>query len=138
MASLDHQNIIKFVSGMFDNNEDDLYMFMEYASEGDLAQLIEQAKEKKKRISENLIWNIVLHIAEGKKLFYVGLEFLHKNNVIHRDIKPANIFKTADGTYKIADLNVSKIIANGDLAKTKAGSPLYVCPEVWNKEEGYN
>lgn len=35
-------------------------------------------------------------------------------------------------------MNVSKIIANGDLAKTKAGSPLYTCPEVWNKEEGYN
>lgn len=29
-------------------------------------------------------------------------------------------------------------MANGDLAKTKAGSPLYTCPEVWNKEEGYN
>ena len=51
LASLDHCNIIKFVSGMFDNNEDDLYMFMEYASEGDLANLIEQAKDKKRRIS---------------------------------------------------------------------------------------
>jgi hypothetical protein len=30
-------------------------------------------------------------------------------------------------------MNVSKILANGDLAKTKAGSPLYTCPEVWNK-----
>ena len=36
---------------MFDNNEDDLYMFMEYASEGDLAHLIEEAKDKKRRIS---------------------------------------------------------------------------------------
>lgn len=35
-------------------------------------------------------------------------------------------------------MNVSKIIANGDLAKTKTGSPLYTCPQVWNKEEGYN
>ncbi|MCA9049233.1 MAG: protein kinase [Planctomycetaceae bacterium] len=65
LASLDHSHIIKFVSGMFDNNEDDLYLFMEYASEGDLAMLIEQAKERKKRIAENLIWNIVLQVAEG-------------------------------------------------------------------------
>ena len=36
---------------MFDNNEDDLYLFMEYASEGDLAQLIEQHREKKKRVA---------------------------------------------------------------------------------------
>lgn len=41
LASLDHSNIIKFQSGMFDSNEDDLYLFMEYASEGDLSQLIE-------------------------------------------------------------------------------------------------
>lgn len=69
---------------------------------------------------------------------YSGLEYLHKHSIIHRDIKPANIFKTSLGVYKLADMNVSKILANGDLAKTKAGSPLYTCPEVWNKEEGYN
>jgi NIMA (never in mitosis gene a)-related kinase len=63
---------------------------------------------------------------------------LHTKNIIHRDIKPANIFKTSSGVYKLGDLNVSKILANGDLAKTKTGSPLYTCPEVWNKEEGYN
>ena len=131
MASLDHPSIVKFVSGMFDNNEDDLYLFMEYASEGDVAMLIERAKEDKVRVPEQTIWSILLSMAEG-------LEFLHRSNIMHRDIKPANIFRTQGGVYKIGDLNVSKIVANGDLAKTKAGSPLYVCPEVWNKEEGYN
>ena len=51
LASLDHPNIIRFKSGMFDNNEDDLYIFMEYASEGDLCGLLEQAKERKKYFS---------------------------------------------------------------------------------------
>jgi serine/threonine protein kinase len=41
LASLDHPNIVKFVKGLFDNNEDDLYIIMEYASEGDLTKLIE-------------------------------------------------------------------------------------------------
>ena len=63
LASLDHPNIKKFVSGMFDSNEDDLYLFMEYASEGDLSMLIENAKERKKRISENLIWQILLQVS---------------------------------------------------------------------------
>jgi len=31
-------------------------------------------------------------------------------------------------------MNVSKIVANGDLAKTKTGSPLYTCPEVWSNK----
>jgi serine/threonine protein kinase len=53
---------------MFDSNEDDLYLFMEYASEGDLTVLIEEAKLKKKRISETLIWNILLQLSEGTLL----------------------------------------------------------------------
>lgn len=65
LASLDHPHIVKFVSGMFDNNEDDLYLFMEYAPYGDLANLIEQAKDKKKCIPENTIWQILLHVSEG-------------------------------------------------------------------------
>jgi|688.fasta_scaffold833912_1 hypothetical protein len=50
---------------MFDSNEDDLYLFMEYASEGDLTVLIERAKEEKKKIPENVIWNILLQLSEG-------------------------------------------------------------------------
>jgi serine/threonine protein kinase len=72
LASLDHPNIIKFVSGLFDSNEDDLYLFMEYAAEGDLAALIEQARERKKRISEAAIWNILLQMAEGNRFAMQG------------------------------------------------------------------
>jgi NIMA (never in mitosis gene a)-related kinase len=94
---------------------------MEFAEGGDISMLIEQAKQRKKRIGESLIWNLLLHIADG-------LEYLHKNNIIHRDIKPANIFKSKDNVFKLGDLNVSKILLNGNFAKTKAGSPLYICP----------
>lgn len=65
LASLDHEHIIKFISGMFDSNEDDLYLFMEYASEGDLTTLIERAKEERKKISEGVIWSIILQLSEG-------------------------------------------------------------------------
>lgn len=67
-----------------------------------------------------MIWNIIFNMADG-------IDYLHKNQIIHRDIKPANIFRSKD-QFKLADMNVSKILANGDLAKTKAGSPLYTCP----------
>jgi hypothetical protein len=30
-------------------------------------------------------------------------------------------------------MNVSKILVNGDFAKTKTGSPLYGAPEVWGR-----
>lgn len=52
---------------------------------------------------------------------------MHKNNILHRDIKPANIFRS-DGVFKLGDLNVSRILAPGVLAKTQIGSPLYTSP----------
>lgn len=50
LSSLTHKNIIKVVSCVFDSSEDVLYIVMEYAESGDLCSLIEQAREKKKRI----------------------------------------------------------------------------------------
>lgn len=82
------------------------------------------------------------HSAEYSRRYMfqdTGLQYIHRNSIIHRDIKPANIFRASGGIFKLGDMNVSKIVANGDLAKTKTGSPLYTCPEVWsNKQEGYN
>lgn len=50
---------------------------------------------------------------------------------MHRDIKPANVFKS-NGSFKLGDLNVSRILPPGLLAKTQIGSPLYTSPEIWS------
>lgn len=55
-----------------------------------------------------------------------GLSILHERNIIHRDIKCANIF-ISGGIYKIADLNVSKLLKK-DLAYTQTGTPYYASP----------
>lgn len=105
---------------------------MEYANGGDVSQLIEQAKEKKKRVSENTVWRILLNVAEA-------VDYLHKHDIAHRDIKPANIFKDKTSGFKLGDLNVSKILPQGSMAQTRAGSPFYISPEVWNQEDkGYS
>lgn len=49
---------------------------------------------------------------------------------MHRDLKAENVFIT-NGIYKIGDMNVSKIIKNGQ-AVTQTGTPYYASPEVWN------
>ena len=62
-----------------------------------------------------------------------GLDLLHRNKVLHRDLKSANIFIN-DSTYKIGDLNVSKVINDQKLVKTQTGTPYYASPEVWRDE----
>lgn len=65
LSSLDHKNVIKVKSCIFDNNEDIMYIFMEYAESGDLSVLIDQAREKKKRIPEDTIWKIIADVSDG-------------------------------------------------------------------------
>lgn len=60
----------------------------------------------------------------------LGLNVLHKKDVLHRDLKSANVFLNKDGTVKLGDLNVSKVAKMG-LAYTQTGTPYYASPEVW-------
>lgn len=55
---------------------------------------------------------------------------LHDKKILHRDLKCANIFINKEGTYKLGDLNISKILKT-DFAKTQTGTPYYTSPEVW-------
>lgn len=62
-----------------------------------------------------------------------AIDFAHGNGLIHRDIKPANILIDHDGTPKIADFGVSKIVdmtqsASSDLVAT----PSFVPPERYS------
>jgi serine/threonine protein kinase len=71
-----------------------------------------------------------------------GLEFMHSKGVVHRDMKPHNIFLASDGTAKIGDFGLSRIMnSSGDvLGKTASytaniGSPAYMAPELLNAEK---
>jgi NIMA (never in mitosis gene a)-related kinase 1/4/5 len=96
---------------------------MEYAPGGDLLKLTQSHMKKRTKIKEKEIWKALVHITNG-------LKSLHDKKILHRDLKGANIFITADGKYKIGDLNVSKVIKY-DCAKTQTGTPYYASPEVW-------
>ena len=65
-----------------------------------------------------------------------GLKSLHDKKILHRDLKCANVFIAGDGTYKLGDLNVSKVLKK-DMAQTQTGTPYYASPEVW-KDRPYN
>jgi serine/threonine protein kinase len=61
--------------------------------------------------------------------------YAHKQGIIHRDIKPSNVMVTKDGTVKVVDFGIARVLQN---SKTQTGMLFgtfaYMSPEVFNGE----
>jgi serine/threonine protein kinase len=95
------------------------YIFMELVNGPALDRLLkaEQTPDKETLLS------ILRQVA-------AALDYAHKKGIVHRDIKPANIMVHEDGTAKVTDFGVAKIVSQQmTQAGTIMGTPSYMSPE---------
>lgn len=132
MKDLNHENIVRYVNRYLDKSKGKLYMVMEYCDNGDLARYIKRHKTERRYISEDKIWSVIFQLLSV-------LDYCHNRakpgqKVIHRDIKPGNVFLTKDGSLKVGDFGLCRLLDNDDFAKTNVGTPLYMSPEILAKQ----
>ncbi len=97
LASLDHPHIARLLDG--GTTDDGLpYFVMEYIEGQPLYSYCDSQK---------------LTIAERLRLFFHvcgAVQYAHQNLVVHRDIKPGNILVCSDGTPKLLDFGIAKLL----------------------------
>ena len=105
LASLNHPNIARLIdAGETDDGQP--YLVMEYVEGKPLDQYCDENR---------------LDLRKRLKLFIdicAAVQYAHQNLIIHRDLKPANILVTADGTAKLLDFGIAKLLNRNNISNT--------------------
>lgn len=111
LASLDHPNIARLLDGGT-TTDGTPYIVMEYIEGEPIDAYCDQHK---------------LNIEARLKLFLTvcsAVQCAHQSLIVHRDLKPSNILVTRDGTVKLLDFGIAKIIDDRPLLHTLAVTQL--------------
>lgn len=130
MSSTQHANVVSFYEHFY-IGDDTVALVMECCNGGDLAQLL----RKRGKIAEKEAKRILLEVMQG-----LAALRSKENYVIHYDLKPANILFTHDGTVKITDFGLSKIVECDvtaiELTSQGTGTYYYAAPETFQRGKG--
>ena len=124
LGALEHTHVIRVIeSGLTPDGR--WFMATELAIGGDLGRRLQKG---------------ALPVDEALRLFRQIVEaiaFAHEKGIAHRDIKPANILLDADGSGRVADFSLAKLLRDeGAVSFTLTqstevfGTPYYIAPEV--------
>ena len=117
VAMLSHPNIVSVYD--VSTTEEADYIVMELIDGISLKQYME-----KKGV---LNWKETLHFAIQ---ICKALEHAHSRGIVHRDIKPHNVMVLKNGSVKVADFGIARVMSKSNtLTKEALGSVHYISPE---------
>lgn len=128
LAKLTHPNIVSVFE--FGNAEDTYYFLMEFIDGSTLRDVVSTGQ-----LQPEQALAIVPHLCDA-------LQYAHDKGIVHRDIKPENILIAIDGTVKIADFGLSRILGDDGQQETLTGThqvmgtPRYMAPEQLEGSHG--
>ena len=108
LATLTHPNIARLLDGGT-TGDDTPFLVMEYVDGEHLDAWCDRRR---------------LGIAARLRLFLqvcAGVEHAHRHLVVHRDLKPGNVLVTAEGTVKLLDFGIAKLLGELDAAGAPGG-----------------
>lgn len=119
LRQLRHPNIVNYADA-FDHDGQSVIV-MEYVPGGSLADVIGKGP-----LSLDSVRQMTLDVCDA-------LTRAHRLNVVHRDLKPANILIAQDGTLKLSDFGIARLVEQTRLTRTgmRLGTPYYMSPEAW-------
>jgi len=117
-SALDHPNI-GVIHGLEETSGQHLFIVMQHYDGETLAQRLSRSA-----ISAPEALDLAIQIARG-------LSAAHAANIVHRDVKPSNIIITKNGTAKIVDFGLARIVASASATQTisATGTLPYMAPE---------
>ncbi|WOK92563.1 hypothetical protein Cni_G01254 [Canna indica] len=130
LSSLRHPNIVSCLGSDIaaEAPHGRLYynLFLEYAPLGSLSDCI---AKRGGRLAEAAVRSYAGDMLRG-------LAHLHANSIAHCDVKSRNVLVWPDGRAKLADLGCARsTAADGGTARSVAGTPMFMAPEVARGEE---
>ena len=96
MASLDHPNIARLLDG--GTAKGSPYFVMEYIEGKRIDEFCDSRK-----LSTDARIKLFLDVCSA-------VQYAHQNLIVHRDLKPGNILITSDGTPKLLDFGIAKLL----------------------------
>jgi len=120
VARLHHENLLEIYDFSADGT-DHAFLVTEFIDGQDLASFLEQHSLRIPEFGALLVAEVTS-----------GLAHAHAAGVIHRDIKPQNVMLRRDGTVKLTDFGIARLLDESQMTMTGTllGSPAHMCPEL--------